>query len=340
MRAASQGGGAARSDGPSSSRLKRSSRAFLDRWVGGVFLTPALALLALVAIGPFVYAVVLGFTDLSYALPDRDGNFVGLDNYRRLLTGDSVVWDSAVVTLKFVAAAVSIEFLLGFAIALLLHSHLLRRRLALTLVLVPMMLAPVAVGLLWKLLLQGEFGMVTHYLSRIGILDEQSAMLGDPDLALAAIVLIDIWQWTPFVTLVMLAGLLSLPQEPFEAAIMDGAGRLRVFRDVTVPLLRPVIAMVLLLRAIDAFKEFDKVFILTGGGPGTATELLSIHIYRIAFRDWDLGYAAVCAFMVYLIVFILCTLFHRAMNWQPGARAERRAVRVRLARLAIRGRAP
>lgn len=305
--------------------MKGASRYLLDRWVGGVFLAPSLALLALVAIGPFVYAVVLGFTDLSYSMPGRDGNFVGLANFRRLVGDDPVVWDSVFTTLKFVVAAVSIEFLLGFAIALLFYSHLMHRRFALTLVLVPMMLAPVAVGLLWKLMLQGDYGMAAHYLRAAGLVDEQTAMLGDPDLALTAIVLIDIWQWTPFVTLVMLAGLLSLPREPFEAAIMDGAGRLRVFRDVTLPLLRPIIGLVLLLRGIDAFKEFDKVFILTGGGPGTATELLSIYIYRVAFRDWDLGYAAVCAFMMYLVVWILCWVVHTAMTWQAkvtrGAKA-------------------
>ncbi len=305
--------------------MKGAPRYLLDRWVGGVFLTPSLALLALVAIGPFVYAVALGFTDLSYAMPGRDGNFIGLANYRRLVSDDAVVWGSALTTLKFVAAAVSLEFVIGFAVALLFYSHLMQRRLALTLLLIPMMLAPVAVGLLWKLMLQGDYGMVAHYLRVLGVVDEQTALLGDPDMALTAIVMIDIWQWTPFVTLVMLAGLLSLPREPFEAAIMDGAGRLRVFRDVTLPLLRPIIGLVLLLRGIDAFKEFDKVFILTGGGPGTATELLSIYIYRLAFRDWDLGYAAVCAFMMYLVVWILCWAVHTAMNWQASVKDYRGA---------------
>ncbi len=302
--------------------MKRASRYFLDRWVGGVFLTPSLALLTLVAIGPFLYAVALGFTDLNYALPGRGGNFVGLDNYRRL-ADDGVVWGSALTTLKFVAAAVTLEFVIGFAVALLFYSHLMHRRFALTLMLIPMMLAPVAVGLLWKLMLQGDYGMVAHYLRSLGVADDQTAVLGDPDLALVTIVLIDVWQWTPFVTLVMLAGLLSLPREPFEAAIMDGAGRLRVFLDVTVPLLRPIIGLVVLLRGIDAFKEFDKVFILTGGGPGAATELLSIYIYRVAFRDWDLGYAAVCAFMVYLVVWVLCTAVHAVMTRQGGARTYR-----------------
>jgi multiple sugar transport system permease protein len=130
--------------------------------------------------------------------------------------------------------------------------------------------------------------------------------------------LVDVWEWTPFVTLVVLAGLLSLPRDPFEAAIMDGARPWQVFRDITVPLMRPIIALVLLLRGIDAFKEFDKVFILTGGGPGTATELLSIYTWRINFRNWDLGYGAVNAFMVYLVVLILCAVFYKAIYWTEG----------------------
>ena len=285
----------------------------LDRGSGIAFLTPALVLLVLVLVGPFLFTIALSFTDLSYALPDREGSFVGFDNYRRLMH-DGLFAESFFVTLKFVGVAVALELVLGFAIALLLFSQLQRRRIVVTLLLVPMMLAPVAVGLLWKLMLQGEFGLLTYYLREIGIFDAQTTVLGDASLALWAIVLIDVWQWTPFVTLVMLAGLLGLPREPFEAALMDGAGRWRIFRDITLPLLRPIIGLVVLLRGIDAFKEFDKVFIMTGGGPGTSTELVSIYTYRVNFVDWDLGYGAVCAFMVYLVVLILCSIFHTAMS--------------------------
>lgn len=284
------------------------------RGVSAGFLAPALILLLLVVVGPFFFTVALSFTDLSYALPDRNGDFVGFANYRRLMQDDPVFWDSFFTTLRFVATAVTIELLLGFAIAMLIVSYIRRQRVILTLILVPMMLAPVAVGLLWKLLLQGDFGMVTHYLRVVGLLASDRAVFSDPGLARLAIVLIDVWQWTPFVTLVLLAGLLGLPRAPFEAAIMDGAGRWRIFRDMTLPLLRPILALVVLLRGIDAFKEFDKVFILTGGGPGTSTELLSIYTYRVNFRDWDLGYGAVCAFMVYLVVLILCAFFHTLMS--------------------------
>ena len=116
----------------------------------------------------------------------------------------------------------------------------------------------------------------------------------------------------------MLAGLMSLPRAPFEAAMMDGAGPLQIFRDVMLPLLRPIIALVLLLRGIDAFKEFDKVFLMTGGGPGTLTELVSIYAYRVNFRNWDLGYGAAVAFMVYLVVLILCSVFYKAVYWSSN----------------------
>jgi len=292
----------------------------LDGGVVPLLLTPSLVLLLLILVGPFFYMVGASFTDLSFSIPGRDGNFVGFDNYRRLVRDDPVFWSSFLLTLRFVVWAVVVEFVLGFALALLLYHHVRRRRFLLTGLLVPMMLAPVAVGLIWKLLLQGDFGMLTYYLRAVGVIDVRTALLSSPDLVLATIVAIDVWQWTPFVTLVMLAGLLSLPREPFEAAVMDGARPYQVFRDVTLPLLRPIVALVLLLRGIDAFKEFDKVFILTGGGPGSATELLSIYTYRVNFKNWDLGYGAVCAFMVYLVVLILCSVFYKAAFWGQGRR--------------------
>jgi len=290
----------------------------LDRGVGPLFLAPSVLLLVVLLLGPFVYMVVISFTDLSYALPDRDGNFLGFDNYRRLVRDDPVFWESFRTTMIFVFGVVSTEFLLGFALALLIFHHIQRRRVILTLLLIPMMIAPVAVGLMWKLMLHGEFGMLTYYLRAFGLLDPQTALLGNHQLVLWTVMLVDVWEWTPFVTLVILAGLLSLPREPFEAAVMDGARPWHVFRDMTLPLLRPIIALVMLLRGIDAFKEFDKVFILTGGGPGNTTELLSIYTWRVNFRNWDLGYGATNAFMVYLVVLIFCAVFYKAVYWRAS----------------------
>ena len=293
-------------------------RLLLDKGAGALFLTPALILLLVLLINPFSYMVGLSFTDMSFSQPGHDGNFVGFANYRKLMQDDPIFWESFLTTVKFVFAAVSLEFLFGLSLALLLFHLVGGQRLIVTLILMPMMLAPVAIGLMWKLLLNGEFGMLTYYLRQIGLMAPQTAPLSSYDLVLWTMVGIDVWEWTPFVTLVILAGLMSLPKEPFEAAIMDGAKPLRVFWDITLTLLRPIIALVMLLRGIDAFKEFDKVFILTGGGPGTATELLSIYTWRINFRNWDFGYGSVVAFMVYLVVLIMCSVFYKAITWKQG----------------------
>jgi multiple sugar transport system permease protein len=290
----------------------------LDRGVGPLLVLPATILVVVFLVGPFYYMIYTALTDLSFADASRNGHFIGFDNFRKLMRADTLFWNSFLLTLKFVAIAVSIEFVLGFALAFLIFRFVARQRLLTTLLLIPMMIAPVAVGLIWRLLLQGDFGMVTYYLRAVGLLAQSSAVLSQPQLVFGTIIAIDVWQWTPFVTLVMLAGLMSLPRAPLEAAMMDGAGPLRIFLDVMVPLLRPIIALVLLLRGIDAFKEFDKVFLMTGGGPGTLTELVSIYAYRVNFRNWDLGYGAAVAFMVYLFVLILCSIFYKAVYWSAN----------------------
>ena len=299
------------------SRQMRGTLLF-DRGVAPLLVLPATILVVIFLVGPFYYMVYTALTDLSFADASRKGAFIGFDNFRRLMRADPLFWNSFLLTFKFVILAVTMEFIVGFALAFLIFKFVARQRLLTTLLLIPMMLAPVAVGLIWRLLLQGDFGMAIYYLRAVGLLAQNAAVLSQPDLVFPAIVAIDIWQWTPFVTLVMLAGLMSLPRAPFEAAMMDGAGPLRIFLDVMLPLLRPIIALVLLLRGIDAFKEFDKVFIMTGGGPGTLTELVSIYAYRVNFRNWDLGYGAAVAFMVYLVVLILCSVFYKAVYWSQN----------------------
>ncbi len=302
---------------------KSHGRFLLDRGASLPLILPATLLVLVFLVGPFGYMTYTAMTDLSYANPDQNGAFIGLDNFRHLVRDDPIFWNSFWLTARFVLMAVSVEFVLGFAIAWLIWRFIERQRLLTTLLLVPMMLAPVAVGLIWRLLLQGDFGMVTFYLHKFGLLSKSSAVFSTPSLVMPTIIAIDVWQWTPFVTLIILAGLMSLPKAPFEAATMDGAGPWRQFKDILLPLLRPIIALVLLLRGIDAFKEFDKVFILTGGGPGTVSELLSIYAYRVNFKNWNLGYGATVAFMVYLVVLIMCSIFYKAVYWKSvdtGAR--------------------
>ena len=200
--------------------VRRMIGAVLDYGIAPLLLIPSVILLLIILVGPFFYMVWTGFTDLHYALPGRDGSFVGFENFRRLMQQDQIFWHSFLLTLKFVFWVVTIEFILGFALASLLYHYIKQQRFILTLLLVPMMLAPITVGLIWKLLLQGDFGMVTYYMRMIGIIDLRTAIMSNASLVMPAIMMIDVWQWTPFVTLVMLAGLLSLPKEPFEAALL------------------------------------------------------------------------------------------------------------------------
>lgn len=293
-------------------------RFLLDHGASMPLILPATLLVLIFLVGPFCYMIYTALTDLSYANPDQNGAFIGFDNFRQLIRHDAIFWSSFWLTIRFVVVTVAIEFALGFALAWLIWRFVERQRLLTTLLLVPMMIAPVAIGLIWRLMLQGDFGMATYYLHWLGLLPKASAVFSSPELVMPAIIAIDVWQWTPFVTLIMLAGLMSLPKAPFEAATMDGAGPWRQFTDVALPLLRPIIALVLMLRGIDAFKEFDKVFIMTGGGPGTLSELLSIYAYRVNFKNWNLGYGAAVAFMVYLVVLILCSVLYKAVYWKSA----------------------
>ena len=303
------------SDGPR-------GRLLFDRGTGWLLLAPAPLLVVVFLVGPFYYMTWTAFTDLSFANPDQKGAFIGFDNFRRLVREDDIFWSSFGRTLRFVVSTVTLEFLLGFGAR---AAHPSQRALDTG-------AAHAAAGAddagtrggrpALEAAAAGRFrhGDATTCMPS-GVLSRDAAIFSDPDLVMPAIIAIDVWQWTPFVTLVVLAGLMSLPREPFEAATMDGAGPWRQFIDVLLPLMRPIIALVLLLRGIDAFKEFDKVFILTGGGPGTVSELLSIYAYRVSFKNWDLGYGAAVAFMVYLVVVILCSIFYKAVYWRDRSTA-------------------
>lgn len=267
-------------------------------------LAPVLCLLVAIFLGPFLYMVWLSFTDLSFAVAERSGNVVGLANYSRALFDDQIFLGSLGRSCLFALLCVVPEILIGIAIAELLHVRPLAQRLLSPLFALPVLLPTVVVGLYWRLLLQGEFGLVSHYLSEWGS-SWAKGILSNPKTILLTLAAVDIWQWGPFVALVFLAARCSLPRAPLEAAWIDGASRWRAFFDITLPALVPTVFFVSLIRAIDSFKEFDKVFILTGGGPGTASELSSIYTWRMAFKRWEFGYAAALCVLVYLLIYVV-----------------------------------
>ncbi len=271
-------------------------------------LAPAALILGLLTLYPLARLLLLSFaiTDHGFA----GARFAGLDNYAELLASRSFR-TAAGNTVWFALMATVSEVLLGLGLALLLDRAFPGRR-AVTLVLVaPFVLSTVVVSAVWRAWFHYDIGFLNVSLRALGL--PGVPWLFDPDLALGAIVLVDLWQNAPFCFLILYAGLRAIPPEVKEAARMDGAGPWRRFRDITLPFLAPYLLIAALMRALDSFKLFDKVFAMTGGGPGNATETLSMHVHRLAFRFFDIGLASAAAVVMVVIAAALGGLYARAL---------------------------
>jgi multiple sugar transport system permease protein len=262
-----------------------------------IFLVPSMTVLAVILFYPLAYSLGLSF--YNYYLPVPRTTFVGLDNFRFIL-GDDAFWDALGVTARFTGAAVAIEVVLGIAVALLLDSHIPCRRFVTTVVLLPMAITPAVAGLLMRWMFESNWGLVNYFLGLVGV--RGPGWTGDPAWALWSIVLADAWQNTPFVILVVYAGLQSIPVEPLEAAMVDGASRAQTLAHVVFPFLRPLILFVLIIRSMDDFRIFDQVFVMTGGGPGTTTQTITFYNYVMAFRQLRMGRASALGVITLLIL--------------------------------------
>jgi multiple sugar transport system permease protein len=272
-----------------------------------LLLAPAIIVLLLLSIYPLVYAVTV-------SLQTGRGEWTG-GNFARLLR-DHFFLVALWQTLLYTVAALALEFALGLGLALLLDSKLRARNLFRSLLLVPMMLPPVVVAVIWRLIYNPTFGTINGTLKGWGFDTTRLTWIASPSMALASVVLVDVWQWTPFMFLILLAGLQSIPQEPYEAAMIDGASRWQTFRDITLPLLKPAILVALLLRTMDLLRIFDQIFILTQGGPGFATETISLYIYKTAFRFFDFGYAAAMSFVLLVLINFISVGYIRLLRRQ------------------------
>lgn len=282
--------------------------------IGYRFLAPLLVLVVVIVGYPLGYSVYLSFTDRT--ITAQDFQFVGLDQYLGL--ADNAGYGAAMRnTFVFVALAVGLELILGLTIALALARQRWARNVTRALLLTPMFVTPIAVGLTFRFLLNEQLGAIPQLLGVVGI----SIDFFGPDLALLTIVAIDVWQWTPFMVLLLLAGLESLPRQPFEAAKVDGASAWLTFRRLTLPLLASVITIAVLIRALDAFKVFEYVFATTRGGPGTATETIQYQIYRTGFQFFRLGEAAAMAVVLVAIVLTIVVVLYRRVTREQGAAA-------------------
>jgi multiple sugar transport system permease protein len=266
--------------------------------------------LLVMTIGPAIYIFYSSFRNDS--ILGGAGTFVGLRNYVTALT-DEGTQHSFMVTLLFVVLVVALEMALGLALALPLARQTRANKVAATLMLLPFAVTPAVAAMVFKQLLNPNYGWVPFYLQFFG-LPRNLDMLGDPTLAWVVLIVLDMWQWTPFVALILMAGLQSLPLEPREAAMVDGANRWQIFRNISLPGLAPFLAIALVLRTIQAFKTFDSFKIVTGGGPGNSTEIINLGIYRIGLQSFNIGLACATAVLQLVVLLILVPLIQRVVG--------------------------
>jgi len=271
-----------------------------------IFILPTAVVILVLSLFPLVFSLILTFSRWHLSRLQEGIQFIGLENYLRLIQ-DQRLWGTAKTTLIFVFFGVSFQYLLGLGLAILLNQKIKARSFFRVSFLIPMMLTPVAVAYMGKMMFNETMGPLNDISS--AILGVSPPWLTDSTLALVSVMIVDTWQWTPFMMLILLAGLVGIPEEAIEAAIVDGASNWQVFRYVTFPLLIPVSSTVILIRALEMFKVIDIITVLTGGGPGTATESVTLYTYYAGIKNFDLSYASTVAYALLVIVVIFATIY-------------------------------
>lgn len=270
------------------------------------WLLPLIVILVVFTLFPLFYNIYLSFHELA---PRKRALVpVGLDNWEQLFA-DPRMWSAFYVTLFYTGVCLTIQLVLGMAIALLIDSDdpgfgFLRALLTLTLV-----IPPAITGMMFLLMQDAQFGLITWMLQSLGVLTQATPILATPSLALWGVILADVWQWTPFMVLIFVAGLRSLPRDPFESAMIDGASPWQVFRRLTLPMMGKVIAIAVLIRGIDLFRMFDYVFVMTSGGPGTSTYTLSLYAWQQTFSFVKWGYGATLSLFALIVILVAANLF-------------------------------
>jgi multiple sugar transport system permease protein len=284
-----------------------------DRYMLPYFmLIPALLMLLAVIVGPTIYAIVMSFHAWDLTNPEAGQKFIGLQNYRTLFA-DQYFWAALETSGIFAVGATAIELLLGLGMAILLVELRFLKSIINAVILIPLMVTPVVVGLIWRYMFDPSNGLIYYFLSFIPG-GRHFGGLTSTHTALFSAMIVDTWEMTPFVILVLLAGLSALPGDLYEAARIDGASRWQEFRYITLPLLTPVLLLVTLIRFMDAFRTFDTVYILTGGGPGISTEMISLYDFDTAFKTFQLGYGITLSVITLLLLIILSLVLIRLIR--------------------------
>jgi multiple sugar transport system permease protein len=292
--------------------VTRAARGLSDRSMAWLFVGPTIVLLLAFNIFPLLWTIYLSFTNYRANRPGAEVVNVGLDNYSRLLNDDSV-WEYMNATAHFLTWSITLQILLGFALALLINKKFKHHSAVTTLILLPMMLSPAVVGTFWTYFLQPQYGIFNYIVNFFGGYGNFS-MLSDVQLAPWAIVLVDTWMWTPYVMLLLLAGLRSIPDYLYEAAEIDRASEWTKFWRITLPMVMPFLILAVLFRSIENFKMFDLVNQLTSGGPGSVTELASINLKREAFEKWRTGYSSAFAIILFVSIYGLSLMAVRFLD--------------------------
>jgi multiple sugar transport system permease protein len=301
------------------------SRGLSDKAIRNFFIWPTLILLILMNLFPLFYSLYLSFTDYSAIIKEAP-TWIAFENFSRVLN-DETMWKYFTITGRYVFFSVGLQLVIGFGLALLIREKFLGSGLVTTIILVPMMLSPVVAGLFWKLMYNPTFGYLNYMLGfenpRLAPdwLASRYGGQAQPGLALWAVIIVDVWMWTPFVMLLILSGLKAIPEYLYEAAAIDRASSWFQFRRITLPQVAPLVLIALLFRTIEAFsKSFDLVMGLTGGGPGDQTEVIAVNLYRQAFQgQWQTGRASALAYMVLIIIIAVSNLYIRNLNRMKGA---------------------
>jgi len=286
--------------------------------MGWGLLAPTLIILGIMGLLPFFYVLVVGFFDWNVVSATGKPIWTGANNFRRLVFDPNFLGAMS-RTLLFTVTVVVSELVLGFLLAQALVKDFPGKSFFRTIHALPLMVAPIAVGATWRLMTVPGFGIAPYYLDRWFGIDYNIGRYAEH--AFATTILMDIWHWTPFVTLTMLAGLSALPKEPMEQALVDGANRWQVLRHLTLPMMMPVIITTTFIRLMDALRVVDEVYLLTGGGPGDSTRFIGIHIWRVVMTWTDYGYGSAVSLLVYYFTLVLCWLLFIALS-QIGRQQE------------------
>lgn len=285
--------------------MQRISR-FIDRHQSSVFPAPAVAALCIIIVIPIIYNLYLALTKWKIGLGRPE--FIGVANFLEILS-DARVWNGLKIMLYFSGMSLTIEIVLGLLIALYFNREFAGEGIVQAIYIFPFAATPVAVALIWRIMLNPEIGVLNYALRSVGL--PGSLWISDPRTVIPSLVLVDVWKWTPMITLIVLSGLKSLPLQPYEAARIDGANALQIFWYITLPLIRPVLVAALMLRSLDNLKEFDMLYTITQGGPGIASETLYLYSYKVGFEFFNFGYGSALMVIVFLIVLFFNVLMNR-----------------------------